>query len=161
MILWRAEDLTRKPKEVLSRLCQLMEIEYEPCLEKSTVMGKKYWGHSPDKRIYGFSPSLHSHVRTSEVERTEKVMVLTLNKPLMEILQYEMPELTFFEKHFSLVFFLMLRAHDINWLKKNRSKYRIFIRGFFGERFRMIRLFFRNLIFRKDYHIIKKYIIKV
>lgn len=163
MIIWRLEDLHQKPKEVLGKLCHYMAIDYHTCLQESTVMGKKYWGHSsdPQKRMSGFSKTHHKRIRADQLSKVQKVLLVTINKQLAKILKYEMPILTFFEKNFALVLFALLTHYDLKWIKASVNGYKKFARMFISERIRLIIFYFKNMHSRLQYKKIRESIIEV
>jgi hypothetical protein len=151
---WKLEDLHEYPREVLQQLCRFMEIEYQSCLEKSTIVGKKYWGHNPDPkvRLSGFAPEYHRRNQARELSRVEKIILVTLNYRLNNILNYAMPELKNWEKGLALFYYFGLRPLDVLWLKGDPSTLTQFIFSYLKERLRLIILFFKNLFSRRAYN---------
>jgi hypothetical protein len=150
---WKLEDLHEYPREVLKQLCRFMEIEYQPCLEKSTIGGKKYWGHNPDPkvRLYGFAPEYHRNDRSRELSRVERIILVTLNYRLNKILNYAMPELKYWEKGLALFYYFGLRPLDVLWMKGDPSSLNLFRFKFLKERLRLIILFCKNIFSRRAY----------
>ena len=136
---------------MLQQLCRFIEIEYQSCLEKSTIVGKKYWGHNPDPkvRLSGFAPEYHRRNQARELSRVEKIILVTLNCRLNTVLNYAMPELKIWEKGLAFFYYFGLRPLDVLWLKGDPSTLTQFIFSSLKERLRLIILFFKNLFSRR------------
>ena len=159
MKLWKLEDLHEFPVEVLGQICSFMGIEYQSCLEESTVNGKKYWGHNQDPKIRmnGFSPEYHRQDLSSELSRGEKIILLALNKRINLTLNYKLPELKIWECALSFFYFFSLRPVDVIWLKRYPSKWFKFIFRILIERTLFHILFFKNIFNSKAYEKIRFY----
>jgi len=48
----RLEDIKKKPRETMRRLCAFLEIEEAPSLYESTMQGLKWWG-DPSSKLFG------------------------------------------------------------------------------------------------------------
>ena len=55
----RLEDIHENPQEILNKVCDFLEIQWDKCLLNSTMLGKKWWNRPYSKKISGFDSNLH------------------------------------------------------------------------------------------------------
>jgi len=173
MRIIRIEDFAEHSKLLLTKLCEYLEIEYDPVLKESTFGSKLYWGANPHYKSNKFNNL--RHVTPKNVNRFEQLLFYTMNRKLNKITEYSNIKPTSIEKKLSIIWLLLPISEDFKWFKRAFSfnEYKglldysgkkpsiiVMIIKLMIERIRLIKIYFRNLNDVSNYERIKNNLIK-
>ena len=160
MYFIKLENLGFNKEKIMKRLSEILEIDFNETMLKSTFGGKKYWSNSIEKQTNHFDKSRH----TGEINLPRKDLIILdlINAELNKLLSYESIKLRLSEKLMIpfLIFFPM--KDEIDFIKNFKiSKFFIYLKFFFiffPKRIRMLQIILLNK-FSKKYEYISKKII--
>jgi hypothetical protein len=89
----RLEHLHLAPKDVLKAFCCDFDLDFDPCLLKSTYHGKQWWGDARSGRfLKGFNPRISEPNYRQKLSRTDVFVLETILESRMRRYGYALPE---------------------------------------------------------------------
>ena len=160
MYFIKLENLGFNKEKIMKRLSEILEIDFNETMLKSTFGGKKYWSNSIEKQTNHFDKS--RHIGEVKLPRKDLIILNLINSELNKLLSYESVKLRVSEKLIIpfLIFFPM--KDEIDFIKNFKiSKLFIYLKFFlifFPKRIRMLQIILFNKFSNKYEYISKKII---